>query len=148
MDIIEGVRTAIKEMMLPELDRIREENQEIKAILEMTNKRLDDMNLHLADQSRRIDAVREELGARIETLRIELTARIESVRADLTTRNDETNNRIDYNNRRMDSMSEKFDDRLNRLYEAIVRREEHSGLERRVLSIEQDVADMKQRLAA
>jgi len=148
MDIIEGVRTAIKEMMLPELDRIREENQEIKAILEMTNKRLDDMNLHLADQSRRIDAVREELGARIETLRIELTARIESVRADLTTRNDETNNRIDYNNRRMDSMSEKFDDRLNRLYEAIVRREEHSGLERRVLSIEQDVADMKQRLVA
>jgi len=148
MDIIEGVRTAMKEMMLPELDRIREENQEIKAILEMTNKRLDDMNLHLADQSRRIDAVREELGARIETLRIELTARIESVRADLTTRNDETNKRIDYNNRRMDSMSEKFDDRLNRLYEAIVRREEHSGLERRVLSIEQDVADMKQRLAA
>jgi hypothetical protein len=148
MDIIEGVRTAIKEMMLSELDRIREENQEIKAILEMTNKRLDDMNLHLADQSRRIDAVREELGARIETLRIELTARIESVRADLTTRNDETNNRIDYNNRRMDSMSEKIDDRLNRLYEAIVRREEHSGLERRVLSIEQDVAEMKQRLAA
>jgi hypothetical protein len=148
MDIIEGVRTAIKEMMLSELDRIREENQEIKAILEMTNKRLDDMNLHLADQSRRIDAVREELGARIETLRIELTARIESVRADLTTRNDETNNRIDYNNRRMDSMSEKIDDRLNRLYESIVRREEHSGLERRVLSIEQDVAEMKQRLAA
>ena len=32
MDVIEGVRAAIKEMMLPELDRIREENKGIKAI--------------------------------------------------------------------------------------------------------------------
>ncbi len=33
MDIIENVRSAIKEMLLPEIDRIREGNKEIKAIL-------------------------------------------------------------------------------------------------------------------
>jgi len=31
---------------VPELDRIREENREIKAILMLTNKRLDDVNTH------------------------------------------------------------------------------------------------------
>ena len=51
MDVIEGVRAAIKEMMLPELDRIREENKEIKATLVMINKRLDNVNLHLVTES-------------------------------------------------------------------------------------------------
>jgi hypothetical protein len=44
----------------------------------MTNKRLDDINLHLADQSRRIDetnkrtdAMREELSAQLETMNSE-----------------------------------------------------------------------------
>ncbi len=126
MDVIEGVRAAIKEMMLPELDRIREENKEIKATLVMINKRLDDVNLHLADQSRRIDATREELGARI----------------------DETNKRINEANTRIDSMSGKFDIRLDRLYEVIVRRDEHQAAERRIAALEKDVAEIRLRLAA
>jgi hypothetical protein len=32
MDVIEDVLAVIKEMMLPELDRIREENKKIKAL--------------------------------------------------------------------------------------------------------------------
>ncbi|MFH0995371.1 MAG: hypothetical protein V1844_07750 [Pseudomonadota bacterium] len=130
MDVIEGVRAAIKEMMLPELDHIREENKEIKATLVMINKRLDDVNLHLADQSRRIDAVREELGRRIDAVREELGARI-----------DATNNRID-------SVSEKFDIRMDRLYEVIVRRDEHQAAERRITALEKDVAEIRLRLAA
>jgi len=94
MEIMESIRTALKELILPELDKIREENREIKVRIEMTNKRLDDVNVHLADQSRRIDTVREELSQRI----------------------DETN-------KRMDGMSQKFDSRLDRLYEVIVRRD-------------------------
>jgi hypothetical protein len=48
----------------------------------------------------------------------------------------------------MDSMAEKFDNRLNRLYEAIVRRDEHVDVERRVQFIERDISEIKQRLAA
>jgi chromosome segregation ATPase len=133
MDVIEGVRAAIKEKMLPELDRIREENKEIKSTLVMINKRLDDVNLHMADQSRRIDATREELSARID---------------ESNNRINETNKRIGETNKRIDSMSQKFDIRLDRLYEVIVRRDEHQATERRIAVLEKDVAEIRHRLAA
>jgi hypothetical protein len=148
---MESIRAAIKELILPDLDRIREESREIKAILTITNKRLDDVNLHLADQSRRIDetnrridAVREELtgridetNKRIDAAREELTSRIDALHADLTGRVDETNRFIIETNRRLD-----------KLYEVIVRREEHVLLTERVIHLERDVAEIKQKLAA
>ncbi|MGD9971459.1 MAG: hypothetical protein AB7S77_00205, partial [Desulfatirhabdiaceae bacterium] len=73
MEMIDNVLSAIKEMMLPELDKIREENREIKTTLIMMNKRLDDINLHLIDHSRRID----ETNKRIDSLREELGNRID-----------------------------------------------------------------------
>lgn len=84
MEIKDAIRTTIRELIVPELDKIKEENSEIKAILLLTNKRLDDINSHLVDQSRRIDAVREELSQRI----------------------DETNKRIDETNKRIDRLYE------------------------------------------
>jgi len=122
MEIMESIRAGFKELILPELDRIKEENREIRAILEVTNKRLDDMNLHLADQSRRIN----ETNKRID----ETNKRIDEVREDLGSKIWETNKRLD------------------RLYEVIVRRDEHAGVERRVASLEQDMAEIKRRLAA
>jgi len=126
MEIMESIRAAIKELILPDLDRIREESKEIKAILNITNKRLDDGNLHLVDQSRRID----ETNRRIDALQEALTGRIDAVREDLTGRIDETNRRLD------------------RLYEVIVRREEHVSLTERVIHLERDLAEIKQKLAA
>jgi len=79
MELKEIITNTFKELILPELGRIKEENKEIK------NRRLDDVNIHLADQSRRIN---------------------------------ETNKRIDETNKRLD-----------RLYEVIVRRNEHVRLE-------------------
>ena len=73
MEIMDSIRAAFKELIVPELDKIKEENREIKAVLEVTNKRLDDVTIHLADQSRRIDAMREELAGQIGTVREELT---------------------------------------------------------------------------
>ncbi|MFN6962062.1 MAG: hypothetical protein ACK4N6_07445, partial [Rhodocyclaceae bacterium] len=67
----------------------------------------------------RSDAVREKLSGRIDTTREELTARI-----------DETNKRLD------------------RLYEVIVRRDEHVGLERWVRELDRKVLDLEHRLAA
>jgi chromosome segregation ATPase len=118
MDIKETVGSVLKELIVPELNKIKEENKEIKTTLVLTNKRLDDINLHLADQSRRIDSVREDLSERID-----------SVREDLGERIDEINKRID------------------RLYEVIVRRDEHSGLDQRVAKLEREIDDLK-RMAA
>jgi chromosome segregation ATPase len=132
MDIKDAVKTALKEFIAPEFDRIKEDSKEIKATLVLTNKRLDDINLHLADQSRRldetnhrIDAVKEDLTHRLD----ETNQRIDAVREDLTHRLDETNNRI------------------NRLYEVIVRRDEHYRLDQRVADLERDVNDLKRRAA-
>ncbi len=114
MDIKEAVGSVLKELIVPELNKIKDENKEIKTTLVLTNKRLDDINLHLADQSRRIDSVREDLSERI----------------------DETNKRIDGTNKRID-----------RLYEVIVRRDEHYKLDQRVADLEREVTGLK-RMAA
>ncbi len=118
MDIKEAMGNVLKELIVPELDKIKEENKEIKATLVLTNKRLDDINLHLADQSRRIDSVREELSERI----------------------DETNKRID-------SVREELNRRIDRLYEVIVRRDEHYKLDQRVANLERVVNDLKLKAA-
>ncbi len=96
MEIAENVRKIFQELVLPELGAIKEESRKIVTILELTNKRLDDVNTHLADQSRRIDDLRSELTERIDDLRSEFTERIDEtnkriddLRSDLTTRIDD-----------------------------------------------------------
>lgn len=141
MEIKEAIRTANKELIVPELDKVKEENLEIKTILTLTNKRLDDINGHFLDQSRRIDSMREELPDGIDTIREGLTNRIDSLREELTRRIDETN-------RRVETMGNKFDDRLNRLYEVIVRRDQRTQVIERVMLLEHDVAELKKKIAA
>ena len=132
MDIKDAVKTALKEFIAPELDRIKEDSKEIKATLVLTNKRLDDINLHLADQSRRLD---------------ETNQRIDAVREDLTHRLDETNQRIDAVREDLTHRLDETNSRINRLYEVIVRRDEHYRLDQRVADLERDVNDLKRRAA-
>ena len=122
MDIKESIRSGLQELILPELSKIKEENANIKTILDLTNKRLDDINQHLVDQSRRID----ETNKRID----ETNERIDNLRVELRTEIAKTNERID------------------RLYEVIVRRDEHNKLEARVLHLEEEIKDIKTKLAA
>ena len=103
---------AFKELVVPELDRIKGESREIRVVLEVTNKRLDDINTHLADQSRTSDSVREEL------------------------------------TRRIDEATTKFATRLDRLYEVIVRRDEHRQVVERLTLLEKDVEEIKRTIAA
>jgi hypothetical protein len=104
ISVKEAVLAALKELVLPELALLKQDQGEIKKLwlwsisawkleannqrLDDVNRRLDDANTHLIDQTRRIDAVREELSGRIF----------------------ETNKRLD------------------RFYEVLVRREEHQQL--------------------
>jgi len=141
MSVKEAVLAALKELILPELQIIRQEQAEVKATLVLTNKRLDDVNAHLMDQSRRIDAIRDGLGSRIDAIQDGLGTRIDAIRDGLGARIDavreELSTRIDDTNKRLD-----------RLYEVIVRREEHHGLEVRVSTLEQEVSALKKGLAA
>jgi len=90
------ITNALKELIIPELDKIKADVSETKAILNVTNKRIDDLSLHMVEVNRRID---------------------------------ETNNR------------------LNRLYEVIVRREEHASLEQKFIALEREVHEIKIKMA-
>ncbi|HDD44104.1 MAG TPA: hypothetical protein ENG63_04500 [Candidatus Desulfofervidus auxilii] len=87
----EGVVTAIKNFILPELKEIKDNQAKMSIRLDAVEKRLSDINGHLVDQSRRID----ETNKRIDEVRTELSERIDEVRTELTGRIDVTNNRID-----------------------------------------------------
>ena len=98
----EGVVTAIKNFILPELKEIKDNQAKMSIRLDAVEKRLSDINGHLVDQSgridetnKRIDEVRTELSGRIDEVRTELSGRIDEVRTELTGRIDATNNRID-----------------------------------------------------
>jgi uncharacterized coiled-coil protein SlyX len=173
MEIMESIRAAIKELILPDLDRIREENREVKAILVLTNKRLDDVNLHLADQSRRIDevnrriddtnkriddldkrmdALHRELIQRTETLQSNLIQRTETLQNDLIQRTEalriELIHRTDVLRDDLGNQIQAINVRLDRLYEVIVRRDEHQQLETRLFAMERDITELKSRVSA
>jgi chromosome segregation ATPase len=127
-------------MIVPELGKIREENQKIVAILELTNKRLDDINTHLADQSRRIDGTNtriddvnkrfDDTNKRIDDVRSELTSRMDDMHSDLV-------NRLDANNERID-----------RFFLTAATKEEQTRNDARLFRLEQDLEEVRQRLAA
>ena len=144
MNIKDAVVAALKEMVLPKLAVMKHEQAEIRTTLVLTNKRLDDINIHLADQSRRIDALREELSRQI----VETNRRIDAVREELSGRITETNKRIDAVREELSAQISETNNRLNRLYEVIVRRDEHQQLSERMLRLEQDMEELKRRLAA
>jgi len=81
----EGVVTAIKDFILPELKEIKNNQAKMGIRLDAVEKRLSDINGHLVDQSRRID----ETNKRIDNVRAELTDKIDNVRAELTDKIDE-----------------------------------------------------------
>ena len=129
MDIKEAIRAGLQELILPELNRLKDDNLQIKTILDLTNqrlddvnKRLDDMNAHIVDQSRRIDAVRTELKAEIHALSL----------------------RMDSMNKRLDDQS----DRMAQIAEAMARREEQERLIIRVTTLEHRFEKMEQSKAA
>jgi len=173
MDIRETVQKVLQEMVVPDLGRIRDENAKILALLDLTNKRLDDVNTHLADQSRRIDEVRMELSQRIDDTnkRIDDTnSRIDELRTELTQRIDDTNKRIDETNQRLGQridnvysellakMQEVHSDLINRLdsnnaridrfFESSVTKVEHEKMDERVSRLEREVEELRRRIAA
>jgi chromosome segregation ATPase len=168
---------AVKEALLPELKLLTQEVAEVKNTQALTNKRLDDLNAHLVDQSRRIDAVREELSARINSVEDKLTARIDAVRAELGGRIDKLDGRLDKLSSRLDTLhadlvgrndavrgelarrfdalsaefARRYDDankRLDGLFGVLIPKEEYYDLSSRMRALERDVEELKRRVAA
>jgi len=121
MEIKEVLRSLLQEMILPEFEHMKTEQAKMGERLNSVDKRLDDINSHLIDQSRRID---------------ETNKRIDSVRDELVTMIDETNKRVDSVRDELVSMIGETNKRIDRLYEVVVRREEHGRLEMRMDNLE------------
>lgn len=140
MEIVESLRVLIQEKLLPDVNRIKEDNGKIIITLELTNKRLDDINTHLADQSRRIDAVRIELSQKIDEVRIELSQRIDKVQSVMDKRmydmHTDLVKRLDKNNARIDQFSQ-----------MTIRRQELDRMETRMELLENEVREIKQQVA-
>ena len=168
MEIADTVKKILQEVIVPEIGKIKDENSKILAVLEVTNKRLDDINLHLADQSRRIDEINnriDEINNRID----ETNNRIDETnkRIDETNnRIDETNNRIDETNQRVDDVRSELSKRIEDIHSDLVKRldanneridrffltaatkEDYARVEGRLTHLEREIDHIKQRLAA
>ncbi len=151
MDIKNAMLATMQEYLLPELESIKSGQMRLEAGLTAVNKRLDDVNQHLVDQSRRID----ETNNRIDTMREELNDSINTVREELNTRIDVTNNRIDTVRKdlgvRIDEGNHavyETNKRLDRLYDVVVRRDEHSAIVIKINEMDHDIRGIKQQLAA
>ncbi len=83
------ITNALKELIIPELDKIKADVSETKAVLGVTNKRIDDLSMQMVEVNKRID----------------------------------------------------------RLYEVVVRREEHAALEQKLIALERDVHEIKSKMA-
>jgi len=140
MDIREAVAAVMREYLLPELEAIKAGQARADVEFTAINKRLDDINAHLVEQGRRIDETNE---------------RIDAVREELGQRIDVTNERINTTNDRMDTLRKELErridetnKRMDRLYEVIVRRDEHSALVIKINEMDHDIRELKARLAA
>ena len=151
MEIKETVKKLLQEMVVPDLSSIRDENSKILAVLEITNKRLDDVNTHLSDQSRRIDELRSELGQRIDDTnkRIDDTnKRIDEVRLELGQRIDDTNKRIDEVHSDLINRIDANNARIDQFFQTSVTRNEHFKVDERLTRLENEVHAIRQQLAA
>ena len=50
-----AIKSALQELIIPGLDSLRADVSEIKSVQVVTNKRIDDISIHLTDLSRRLD---------------------------------------------------------------------------------------------
>ncbi len=141
MDVKEVIFSAIKELVLPEINVLKEKQDKLGERIKSVDQRLTDMNAHLLDQSRRIDSVRDELSGQISIVREELLGRIDGVR-------DELSGRIDSLENKLSGRIDAINGRLDNLYEVIVRRDEHRELESRVTYCERKLAELESKLAA
>ena len=132
MEIADADINMLQEMIRPKPGKIRE-NHGIVDYSEFSNKRLDDINTHLVDQSRRID---------------DTNKRIDEVRSELTSRIDDTNKRIDDMHSDLVNRLDANNERIDRFFLTAATKEEQARIDSRLFRLEQGLEGVMQRLAA
>ena len=153
MTIPKEITEALKAVLFPELDKIKTEIAGVAGIISEQSQRLGDLNLHLIELERKIESTNTRIDGtndRIDGLRDELNQRIDGTNV----RIDDTNNRIDGTNDKIDglreNLSHKLDEnnmRMDRLYDVIVRRDEHDKLDIRVIQLENKMQELSEKVA-
>ena len=106
----------------------------MRALLqEMILPELKDIKDTLIRHEERLNSMDKRIGD-INTHLIDQSRRIDEVREELSGRIDETNKSLNA--------------RIDRLYDVIVRRDEHTKLDERVTRLERDVQELKAKIAA
>ena len=62
------ITNALKELIIPELDKIKADVSETKAVLGVTNKRIDDLSMQMVEVNRRIDETNNRLNRLYEVI--------------------------------------------------------------------------------
>jgi len=137
----------IKAFLLPELDAIRAEQKAINDKFGFIEKRLDSIDAHLIEQSRRIDTTNEK----IDRVRDELTKRIDETNK----RIDETNKRIDETNKRIDSVKDELtkridetNKRIDELTAKVVYEKDVSEIKSQMFLLQERYIELKAKVAA
>ena len=107
---VKQITEAVAKALIPEISKLGSRMDRMEGRMEEMSSRLTDINGRLSDINGRMLSIEE----RMLSLEQQTIMRIDKLREELSQQIGETNKRID------------------RLYEVIVRREEHKGLDRRV----------------
>lgn len=143
MDIKEAVIEALKAVVLPELDSIKERIAVIEARLDGMDKRFEDMN-------RRFEDLRTDVNKRFEELRADVNKRFEELRADVNKRFDE---QFNFNMKRFDSIEIQINNilaeirELRRFNDRKVDMDEFRALENKYITLLTEVTLLKQKVA-
>jgi polyhydroxyalkanoate synthesis regulator phasin len=145
--MINWIAEATKRLLLPELQKMSAQLGELNAHVVRLEQRLDQTNARLdkihADLIARDDKVYAELIARND----QTNARLDIIHQDLIRRIDETRgelrSEIAQNTDRIDRMNARIDEvvlDLNKIHDALVRREDYERLREQVHELEKKVA--------
>jgi DNA anti-recombination protein RmuC len=104
MDIKEAVMEALRTLIIPELNTIKERISVIEARLDEIDKRFEDMR---ADMNSRFEDMRADMNSRFEDMRADMNSRFEDMRADMNSRFEDM--RADMNSR-FEDVDKRFDE--------------------------------------
>lgn len=154
MDIKEAVIEALRSVVIPELDIIKEKISVVEARLDGIDKRFEDMrsdiNQRFEDVNKRFEGMRADMNSRFEDMRSDMNSRFEDMRKDMNTRFDD---HFNFNMKRFDSIESQINNilaeirELRGLYQNKPDMEQFRSLENRYIELFREVTLLKQKVA-
>ena len=147
MDIKTAVIEAIRAVVLPELDAIRQKITAIEARLDGIDKRFEDMR---TDMNQRFGDMRTDMHQHSQDMRTDMHQHSEDMRADMNKRFED---HFNFNMKRFDSIESQINNilaeirELRGLYQSKPDMEQFRALENRYIELSREVTLLKQKIA-